>query len=56
VKEPLSGERRRQSADESDVRVTFSFARVDGAWNVVAYQSTNMTDQAGERRGIRRVF
>ena len=39
--------RMKQLPHEAGVRVTFSFARVESAWKVVAYQSTNITDTAG---------
>ena len=39
--------RMRQQSDEAGVRITFSFARVDGAWKVVAYQSTQIEERAG---------
>ena len=36
----------RQPPNEAGVRVTFSFARVDGAWKVISYQSTQIVEPA----------
>ena len=39
--------RMRQPPNEAGVRITFSFARVEGVWKVVAYQSTNIIEPTG---------
>ena len=39
--------RMRQPPNELGVRVTFSFARVDGVWKVLAYQSTQIVETEG---------
>ena len=37
----------RQQDDEPGVRVTFSFALVDGVWKVLSYQSTQIVESEG---------
>jgi hypothetical protein len=37
----------RQQEDEPGVRVTFSFALVEGAWKVLSYQSTQIAEAEG---------
>lgn len=39
--------RMRQPPNEIGTRTTFSFARVEGVWKVVAYQSTQIVDPTG---------